>query len=89
VAQAYLDGVAEGLRAKARHVQTQVVICASAAAAVLDVARDRNIDLIAIATHGRSGLKRLFLGSVAGKIVRGTLIPVLVYRPMTNGQSLQ
>jgi nucleotide-binding universal stress UspA family protein len=85
VAQAYLDRVAERLRTRGLRVQTQVVVGESPAAGVLDVARDRHINLIALATHGRSGLKRLFLGSVADKIVRGTLIPVLVYRPTTNG----
>jgi nucleotide-binding universal stress UspA family protein len=83
-AQAYLDRLAEGLRADGKHVQTEVVLCESAAA-ILAAARDQSIDLIAIATHGRSGLRRLFLGSVAGKIVRGTFTPVLVYRPITNG----
>ena len=67
-AQAYLDRVAERLRAEGFRIQTHVVVAESAAAAVLDMARDKNIDVIAIATHGRSGLKRLLLGSVADKI---------------------
>ena len=70
---------------KALRIQTHVVVGESTAAAVLDVAHNQNIDLIAIATHGRSGFKRLLLGSVADKIVRGTFTPVLVYRPVTNG----
>ena len=37
-------------------------------------------DLIVIATHGRSGLNRLLLGSVAENVVRGSLIPVLMVR---------
>jgi nucleotide-binding universal stress UspA family protein len=82
-AEAYLDRVAEGLHAKAFRAQTHVVVGESAAAAVLDVVRSQNIDLVAIATHGRSGFKRLILGSVADKIVRGTLTPALVYRPTT------
>ncbi|MGA2035371.1 MAG: universal stress protein [Thermoguttaceae bacterium] len=77
-AQAYLDRVAERLRAEAFRIETHVVVGESAAAAVLDVTRDKGIDVIAIATHGRSGLKRLFLGSVADKILRGTCLPVLV-----------
>ena len=80
-AQAYLDRLAERLRAGGTRVQTEVVLCESAAAAILAAARARNADLIAIATHGRSGLRRLFLGSVAGKVVRGTPTPLLVYRP--------
>jgi nucleotide-binding universal stress UspA family protein len=84
-AQAYLDGVVERWRGKALRIQTQVVVGASTAAAVLDMARDKNMDLIAIAIHGRGAFKRLLLGSVADKVVRGTSTPVLVYRPMPNG----
>jgi nucleotide-binding universal stress UspA family protein len=83
-AQAYLDRVAARLRAKAFRIQTHVVVSESIATAVLDAVRRQNIDLIATATRGRSGLKRILLGSVADKIVRGTLTPVLVYRPITN-----
>lgn len=88
-AHAYLDRVAEGLRTRGLRVHTHVVIGQSPVTAVLDLAREKNIDLIAIATHGRTGLKLLLLGSVADKIVRGTLTPVLVYRPTTNGQESQ
>ncbi|MGA2065397.1 MAG: universal stress protein [Thermoguttaceae bacterium] len=83
-AQAYLDGVAGFWRSEALRIQTQVVVGTSAAA-VLGVARDKKSELIAIAIHGRGAFKRLLLGSVAGKIVRGTSTPVLVYRPMTGG----
>jgi len=38
-------------------------------------------DLIVVTTHGQSGLARLLLGSVADKVIRGTEIPVLLYRP--------
>jgi nucleotide-binding universal stress UspA family protein len=40
-------------------------------------------DLVAMATHGRSGLSRLLLGSVAEKVLRQTNGPVLLYRPRT------
>jgi hypothetical protein len=42
----------------------------------------RYTDTIALATHGRGGLRRRLLGSVADKVVRGTSAPVLVYRPV-------
>jgi len=83
-ARAYLDSVAERLHCKGLHVQTRVAVGNSAPAAILDAVGDRNSDLIAVATHGRGGLKRAVLGSVADKIVRGTLAPVLVYRPTTT-----
>ena len=45
-------------------------------------AQKNAVDLIAVATQGRGGIKRLFLGSVADKVVRGAATPVLVYRPV-------
>lgn len=48
---------------------------------ILRSALERNIHLIAMATHGRRGLGRLLLGSVAAKVVAGAQLPVLVVRP--------
>jgi nucleotide-binding universal stress UspA family protein len=45
--------------------------------AILDVAKERRADLIVLSTHGRRGYSRLFLGSVAEKIVRLSHVPVL------------
>ncbi len=47
---------------------------------ILDVAEARRIDLIVLATHGRTGLKRLLIGNVAEKIVRHAPCPVLTVR---------
>ena len=52
----------------------------SAADEVLNAARDFGSDLIVIPTHGRGGLKRLVLGSVAGCVIRESSIPVLTLR---------
>lgn len=49
--------------------------------AVLSAARDADADLIALATHGRGGLRRIFLGSVADKIIRSATLPLLIVRP--------
>jgi nucleotide-binding universal stress UspA family protein len=56
------------------HAQTRSV---SAAAAILDFAAENTIDLIVMGTHGRRGLKRLLLGSVAEEVVRLAPCPVL------------
>ncbi|NNE46320.1 MAG: universal stress protein [Rhodothermales bacterium] len=48
--------------------------------ALVDYARKEEMDLIAVGTHGRSGLKRLLLGSVARAVVAESDIPVLVAR---------
>jgi nucleotide-binding universal stress UspA family protein len=44
---------------------------------ILDVAKERKADLIVMGTHGRRGLPRLVLGSVAEKVVRLSPVPVL------------
>jgi nucleotide-binding universal stress UspA family protein len=51
-----------------------------AAAAVLRTADEVGADLVVVATHGRSGIKRMALGSVAEKVVRGAHCSVLVAR---------
>jgi nucleotide-binding universal stress UspA family protein len=49
--------------------------------AILQAAREVGADLIAMSTHGRSGLGRLVLGSVTDLVVRLSRVPVLVVRP--------
>jgi nucleotide-binding universal stress UspA family protein len=82
-AQDYLDGVVrERFRPQSLPVQTRVVGDHQPAAAILQEARGRGCDCVALETHGRRGLSRLFLGSVADKVVRGSPVPVLVHRPV-------
>src|SRR5262249_7183536 len=80
-AEVYLEKVAERMRTQPLKVQTKVIRHGSAAGAVLDYALSLGNPVIALATHGRSGIKRMLLGSVADKIVRGATMPVLVYHP--------
>jgi nucleotide-binding universal stress UspA family protein len=49
--------------------------------AIADAAREEKADLIAMATHGRSGLMRMLLGSVATSTLRHARVPVLFVRP--------
>ncbi len=44
------------------------------------VARQEGVNLIVMGTHGRTGLKRLLMGSVAEAVVRGAPCPVLIYK---------
>jgi nucleotide-binding universal stress UspA family protein len=48
--------------------------------ALLDVAKKTSADLIVMGSHGRTGLKRMWLGSVAESVVREATIPVLIAR---------
>ncbi len=47
-------------------------------------AKTCHADLVALATHGRGGLQRLLLGSVADKVLRAAGVPLLVHHPMTE-----
>lgn len=79
--QAYLDGVAAKLTARGARVSTRVSIDEEPAGSILREAQACHADLIAMETHGRRGLSRLLLGSVADKIVRAGVAPVLLSRP--------
>ncbi len=80
-AELYLEGVAARLRERGLKVRTRVADEEQPALAILHEAASLPIDLIALQTHGRGGLARLVLGSVADKVVRGAAVPVLVQRP--------
>jgi nucleotide-binding universal stress UspA family protein len=56
------------------------VIAKQPAIAILDAAHQHQVDLIAMATHGRAGLRRLLLGSTATTVLRGADRPVLLWR---------
>jgi nucleotide-binding universal stress UspA family protein len=79
--QTYLDGIAAKLTARGFATTTSVVIDDEPAAGILREAASCDADLIAMETHGRRGLPRLILGSVADKIVRAGTLPVLLGRP--------
>jgi nucleotide-binding universal stress UspA family protein len=78
-AEEYLEEVAQQLRTRALCVRTRVVSSAQVAAGILKEARNCPTDLIAVETHGRGGLARLFQGSVADKLLRGSSTPLLVH----------
>jgi nucleotide-binding universal stress UspA family protein len=70
------DGVVAAVRA--RYSRTDgVLVNAEPWGAILEAAKDRKADLVIVGTHGRRGLSRLFLGSVAERVVRLSPVPVL------------
>jgi nucleotide-binding universal stress UspA family protein len=79
-AEGYLASVAARARtAGVDKVETSVWY-GPPAESIIDAARVRGIDLIVMSSHGRSGLGRLVLGSVAETVLRGTTIPILLLR---------
>jgi len=78
-AQTYLEQVSKRLKAQGLNVST-VVEAGAVADSIIDYAEANSVDLIAICTHGRTGLARWALGSVADRVLRGVNIPVLLVR---------
>lgn len=62
---------------KQLRARTSVSTASVAADAVVQYAAREGVDLIVIGTHGRTGVRRLFMGSVADRIVRLSTCPVL------------
>jgi nucleotide-binding universal stress UspA family protein len=79
-AKAALEREADGLRGEGYSVQVSTVSGVHAPDGILDYAERNRVDVVAMATHGRGGVARLILGSVADKVIRGGNTPVLLHR---------
>lgn len=77
--QTYLEDLSQQLVEQGTLV-SWVTRMGDPATTILQEAVDARVDLIVIASHGRSGLGRFLLGSVAEKVVRHATCPVLVVR---------
>ncbi len=78
-AQAYLDTVAA--RFQKKDIPTRpVVTFGKDAVQICDYAKENKFDLIAMASHGRGGLTRWALGSVADKVLSCSDVPVMLIR---------
>jgi nucleotide-binding universal stress UspA family protein len=75
----YLNRAGEPLRKKGLGVSTMVVM-GNAADEIIKAAEETKVDLIAMSTHGRSGLRRLAFGSITDKVLRHSPVPVLTVR---------
>jgi nucleotide-binding universal stress UspA family protein len=64
-----------------RHRAVQVVKVGYAVEEIVKYAKDQEIDLIVIGTHGHTGFAHLLLGSIAEKVVRMATCPVLSVHP--------
>jgi nucleotide-binding universal stress UspA family protein len=78
-AEGYLGALADRLRADGCEVDTSVWY-GTPATSIVDAAKAQRTDLIVMTSHGRSGLGRLILGSVAESVLRGTPTPILLMR---------
>lgn len=62
-------------------INTEVIQGISTSATIVDYATSKNTDLIIINTHGRKGVKKFVLGSVAEKVIQESPCTVLTLKP--------
>ncbi|ELZ93506.1 universal stress protein [Haloferax volcanii] len=74
-----VDRVAQAAREAGVEVET-VVTEGTPASEIIRHADEREVDLVVMGTHGRSGIDRYLIGSVAERVVRGSDAPVLTVR---------
>ena len=79
-AERYLKQVQGRIKLEGTSVQTKILGGSSPAEILSDYAVKNGVDLIVIATHGRSGVSRWVWGSVADRILRSACVPVLMVR---------
>ncbi len=79
----YLEQQAARLTLAGLNVQT-ILLEGKVADALLKCAREEKVNLIVMSTHGRTGLSRLLMGSVAERIVHDAPCPVLLIRPQAH-----
>jgi len=79
LSQTYLDELRAGFQEKDIQAGTQLAF-GSVVKAILNAAAETGADLIAMATHGLSGLARVSYGSVAAGVLQAADIPILLIR---------
>jgi nucleotide-binding universal stress UspA family protein len=81
-ARDWLTGVAEPLRRSPTSIDVKIdVRLGDPASGIVEAALDTQADLIVMATHGRTGIQRAMLGSVAGAVLRSACTPVMLVHP--------
>ncbi|MFN8446176.1 MAG: universal stress protein [Caldilineaceae bacterium] len=78
--QEELNKVAHTLQTEGFKVTVEVAV-GNPSEMILERAKSGEFDMIAMATHGRSGLSRLLMGSIAEEVLHNAPIPVLLLRP--------
>ena len=79
-ARAYLETVGKQLKSKKICVVCKIAVNENPAEAIIEAEKELGVDLVAMSTHGRSGISRFTVGSVAEKVMRGGGVPVLMVR---------
>lgn len=80
-AQAYLSRIRDALGREGISRVTATVLVGNPADVIAETTAKEKVDLIAIATHGRTGIGKWVFGSVAGRVLQHARVPVLMIRP--------
>ena len=86
VASEYLDGVANRMKREGVDFQSEV-LTGRVAERLAEYIESKGIELVIIATHGRSGISRWVRGSIAERVLSSARIPVLMVRPGSGKQT--
>jgi nucleotide-binding universal stress UspA family protein len=78
--QRAVERIADAANAEGVPFESLVVENAQVADGIVQAAQQSNADLIAMGSHGRSGLAKLMIGSVAAKVLALSPIPVLIFK---------
>lgn len=81
LAEEYLDGIKQRLIADGIACSSITMLGPGTAETIVDTARPEHFSMIIISSHGRGGVKRVMLGSVADKVARAADIPVMILHP--------
>ncbi len=80
-AREYLNKMAADLRKEGIPVETEIAVHGEPATKILETAKEKNVDLIIMSTHGKSALLHWVFGSVAHKVLVNSSIPLLLVMP--------
>jgi len=81
-AEGYLKNVADSLQITGIEVKSEI-LTGTAAEEIIGFAEETDTDLVAMSTHGRSGIGRWALGSIADRVLHGGTTPLLLVRSAT------
>jgi nucleotide-binding universal stress UspA family protein len=88
-ARSYLSEIGWWMQDRGLDVKTRVMTSERPADTIVSEAEREGCAFIAMATHGRSGLSRMLMGSVAGQVLQGAKVPLLLYRPRVDRHRLR
>ena len=82
----YLENIGESLKSKRTTIKTKVAT-GNAAQEIIRAADETKADMVAMSTHGRSGLARMTFGSITTKVVQSGNVPTLVAKAPKDSEN--